>query len=337
MGARVIKVEQPGRGDDTRAWGPPFVAGESAYFLGINRNKESVTLDFKHPEGRRRSRAARSPAPTCSSENFRPGTLDSARVRLRRARRARIPAHLLLHLGIRPGPGPCREQPGYDAVIQAEGGFMSITGDADGPPYRVGVRSPIWSPACWPRRAMLLALYCARARPAAASSVDIGMLDGVVSILSYHASMLSDDRHDVAPGRQPARDDRAVRHRSRRRWRVRPGGRQRRSVPPVLRALPVSPRCSTTTGSRPTRHGSSTSAPCASGSMPVLPPALARRLDRALTSSRRSVRRSPRGARGLRRPAGARAAHDGGGANMRRRARSRWWASRSSCRRRPAA
>src|SRR6187455_1475125 len=52
MGARVIKVEQPGRGDDTRAWGPPFVGAESAYFLSINRNKESVTLDFKTPEGR---------------------------------------------------------------------------------------------------------------------------------------------------------------------------------------------------------------------------------------------------------------------------------------------
>ena len=53
MGARVIKIEQPGKGDDTRAWGPPFLEGESAYFLSINRNKESVTVDFKHPEGRR--------------------------------------------------------------------------------------------------------------------------------------------------------------------------------------------------------------------------------------------------------------------------------------------
>jgi formyl-CoA transferase len=52
MGARVIKIEQPGKGDDTRHWGPPFLAGESTYFLSINRNKESVTLDFKHPDGR---------------------------------------------------------------------------------------------------------------------------------------------------------------------------------------------------------------------------------------------------------------------------------------------
>src|SRR5438105_12789000 len=74
MGARVIKIEQPGKGDDTRGWGPPFVEGESAYFLSINRNKESVTLDFKKPEGR----AILSTLVATSDvlvENFRPGTL----------------------------------------------------------------------------------------------------------------------------------------------------------------------------------------------------------------------------------------------------------------------
>src|SRR6185312_9951885 len=75
MGARVIKIEQPGKGDDTRGWGPPFIEAESAYFLSINRNKESVTLDFKKPEGR----AILSQLITKSDvliENFRPGTLD---------------------------------------------------------------------------------------------------------------------------------------------------------------------------------------------------------------------------------------------------------------------
>src|SRR3990172_10106930 len=75
MGARVIKIEQPGRGDDTRGWGPPFVAGESAYFLSVNRNKESLTLDFKHPEGRRILDALIERADVVV-ENFRPGTLD---------------------------------------------------------------------------------------------------------------------------------------------------------------------------------------------------------------------------------------------------------------------
>src|SRR3954471_24675909 len=74
MGARVIKIEQPGKGDDTRAWGPPFLDGESAYFLSINRNKESVTLDFKSTEGRAvlDRLIARSDVVV---ENFRPGTL----------------------------------------------------------------------------------------------------------------------------------------------------------------------------------------------------------------------------------------------------------------------
>src|SRR5439155_9897370 len=74
MGARVLKIEQPGKGDDTRAWGPPFVDGESAYFLSINRNKESVALDFKRPEGRAilDQLIAKSDVLV---ENFRPGTL----------------------------------------------------------------------------------------------------------------------------------------------------------------------------------------------------------------------------------------------------------------------
>jgi crotonobetainyl-CoA:carnitine CoA-transferase CaiB-like acyl-CoA transferase len=74
MGARVIKVEQPGKGDDTRAWGPPFLEGESAYFLSINRNKESVTIDFKQPGGRALLEQLIAKADVLV-ENFRPGTL----------------------------------------------------------------------------------------------------------------------------------------------------------------------------------------------------------------------------------------------------------------------
>src|SRR5205809_5859548 len=74
MGARVIKIEQPGKGDDTRGWGPPFINGESAYFLSINRNKESVTLNFKDPAGRAVLDRLVEKADVLV-ENFRPGTL----------------------------------------------------------------------------------------------------------------------------------------------------------------------------------------------------------------------------------------------------------------------
>src|ERR1051325_6150098 len=76
MGARVIKIEQPGKGDDTRAWGPPFLDGESSYYLSINRNKESVAVDFKTPQGREIVHALAAKADVLV-ENFRPGTLDA--------------------------------------------------------------------------------------------------------------------------------------------------------------------------------------------------------------------------------------------------------------------
>src|SRR4029078_1732715 len=79
MGARVIKIEQPGRGDDTRAWGPPFVHGESTYFLSINRNKESVTLDYKQPDGRAILDRLIAKSDVLV-ENFRPGTLEKQKL-----------------------------------------------------------------------------------------------------------------------------------------------------------------------------------------------------------------------------------------------------------------
>src|SRR5204863_4752922 len=118
MGARVIKIERPGKGDDTRAWGPPFVAGESAYFLSINRNKESVTLDFKHPEGR--SVLDRLIAKSdVVVENFRPGTLTKLGLDYQTV----APQHPRLVYCSISGfghTGPRRKQPGYDAIMQAE-------------------------------------------------------------------------------------------------------------------------------------------------------------------------------------------------------------------------
>ena len=126
MGARVIKVERPGDGDETRAWGPPFVGGESAYFLGTNRNKESIALDFKQPEGRRIIHRLLDQADVVV-ENFRPGTLARLGLDYASLKEAR-PKLIYASISGFGQTGPRRLEAGYDAVVQAEGGLMSITG-----------------------------------------------------------------------------------------------------------------------------------------------------------------------------------------------------------------
>ena len=185
MGARVIKIEHPGHGDDTRAWGPPFVGAESAYFLSINRNKESVTLDFKTPEGRHilERLAGRADALV---ENFRPGTLARAGFGSEEIA-ARHPRLVYCSISGFGQTGPHRDRPGSDAVIQAEGGLMSVTGDPDGPGYRVGIAIADLVAGLLAAQGIALALF-ARDRTGRGQHVDISMFDGIVSLLSYHAS-----------------------------------------------------------------------------------------------------------------------------------------------------
>jgi crotonobetainyl-CoA:carnitine CoA-transferase CaiB-like acyl-CoA transferase len=186
MGARVIKIEHPGRGDDTRHWGPPFVDGESAYFLSINRNKESVTLDFKSSDGRAVLDRLIDRADVVI-ENFRPGTL--ARLGLDYASLA--PSHPRLVYCAISGfgqSGPRSKEPGYDAVMQAEGGLMSITGPADGPPYRLGVAIGDIVTGMFAAQGVSMALF-ARERTGRGQQVDIAMLDSVAALLSYQAAI----------------------------------------------------------------------------------------------------------------------------------------------------
>jgi len=186
MGARVIKIEQPGKGDDTRAWGPPFVGGESAYFLSINRNKESVTLDFKTAEGRAilDRLIAKSDVVV---ENFRPGTL--AKQRLDHASlSAQHPRLVYCSISGFGHTGPRSHEPGYDAVMQAQGGLMSITGAADGPPFRLGVAIADIVSGMFAAHGVTLALF-ARERTGRGQAVDIGMLDSVAALLTYQAAI----------------------------------------------------------------------------------------------------------------------------------------------------
>jgi crotonobetainyl-CoA:carnitine CoA-transferase CaiB-like acyl-CoA transferase len=135
LGADVIKVERPHVGDDTRGWGPPFDdRGESAYFLSVNRNKLSVAADFDIPGDRELVHHLVADADVVV-ENFRPGTLERRSLGHERIRRK----HPALVWCTITGFGPDSERPGYDYVVQAERGWMSITGERDGPPMKVGI------------------------------------------------------------------------------------------------------------------------------------------------------------------------------------------------------
>ncbi len=137
MGADVIKVEPVGLGDDTRGWGPPFAGGESAYFLGVNRNKRSLTLDMAVTDGQAILAAL---IERCDAlvENFKPGTLEKWGVgdEWLAANAPRVIRCSITGYG---GSGPRARRPGYDFILQAESGLMSICGEPDGPPTKYGV------------------------------------------------------------------------------------------------------------------------------------------------------------------------------------------------------
>jgi crotonobetainyl-CoA:carnitine CoA-transferase CaiB-like acyl-CoA transferase len=196
MGARVIKVEQPGRGDDTRGWGPPFVGTESAYFLSINRNKESLTLDLKNDDGRALLFRLLERADVLV-ENFRPGTM--LRLGLDYdALRSRFPALIYCSISGFGQTGPRRNQPGYDAVMQGEGGLMSITGEPHGPPLRLGVAISDIVSGMFAAQGITMALL-ARAKTGRGQHVDVGMLDSTAALLTYQAAIY------FATGASPAR------------------------------------------------------------------------------------------------------------------------------------
>jgi crotonobetainyl-CoA:carnitine CoA-transferase CaiB-like acyl-CoA transferase len=184
LGARVIKIEQPGRGDDTRAWGPPFVAGESAYFLSVNRNKESVALDLKSAAARPALDALVARADIVV-ENFRPGTMTRLGLDYD-AVHGRNPRAIYCSISGFGQTGPRRFEAGYDAMMQAEAGLMSITGATDGPPFRLGVAIGDIATGLFAVQGILAALY-ARERSGRGQRVDIAMLDAVTALLTYQA------------------------------------------------------------------------------------------------------------------------------------------------------
>jgi len=140
LGADVLKVEHPERGDDTRHWGPPFAggedSGESAYFLSVNRNKRSIGVDLKDPDGLDRVKKLAAGADVVI-ENWRRGALEKLGLGYETLREANPGLIYCAITGF--GPGPDEDRPGYDFLVQARGGVMGITGHPDGEPTKVGV------------------------------------------------------------------------------------------------------------------------------------------------------------------------------------------------------
>ncbi len=196
MGARVIKIEHPDRGDDTRAWGPPFQDGESTYYLSVNRNKESVALDFKQPEGRQILDDLIKQADVVV-ENFRPGTLERIGVDYRTLAE-RQPSLIMVSISGFGQTGPRRLEGGYDAIAQAEGGLMSVTGDPNGPAVRLGVAIADIAAGMFAFQGMLLALI-AKGSSGRGQHVDVSLLDSVAALLTYQASRF------LFTGESPAR------------------------------------------------------------------------------------------------------------------------------------
>jgi formyl-CoA transferase len=136
LGADVVKIEDPRSGDESRRCGPPFVNGESSYFLSVNRNKRSCAVDLKSPAGRDAILELAKVADVVI-DNFRPGTLDRWGLSYE-AMSSENPRLIQCSISGFGRTGPDANRPGYDLILQGESGVMDITGDPDGPPMKVG-------------------------------------------------------------------------------------------------------------------------------------------------------------------------------------------------------
>ncbi len=195
LGADIIKVEPP-EGDLTRAWGPPFLRDVSGYYLSVNRNKRSLCVDLHQEEG---LRILRGLVPSCDVvlENFRPGVADRLGVGYEDLRRRKEDV-IYCSISGYGQDGPYRDRPSFDLILQALGGFMSITGEEGQPPVRVGVAIADLGAGLHAALAILASLW-QRDRTGEGAYLDISILDGHVSWLTYMAQAYFLEGHP--PGR----------------------------------------------------------------------------------------------------------------------------------------
>jgi len=186
LGAAVIKIEEPSSGDDSRAFGPPFVGGESAYFLSVNRNKRSCAINLKDREG---VELVRKLALQCDVvlENFRPGTLQRLGLEHELLRSAN-PGLISCSISGFGHTGTDSQRPGYDLIIQGESGVMDITGDADGPPTKIGTSMADLVTGQFASQGIMAALL-ERARTGRGRHLEISMLDCMASLLTFNAGI----------------------------------------------------------------------------------------------------------------------------------------------------
>ncbi|MFI1566894.1 CaiB/BaiF CoA transferase family protein [Streptomyces sp. NPDC020490] len=184
LGAEVIKIERPGAGDDTRAWGPPYADGEATYFLGVNRNKRSVALDLTDAHGRRAAQEIAARADVLV-ENFRPGTMDRLGLGYDTLRTLNPKLVYCSVTGFGAGRGAAL--PGYDLLVQAMGGLMSVTGEPDGHPTKAGVALVDVITGLHAGMGILAALRH-RERTGQGQRVEVSLLTSLLSALTNQAS-----------------------------------------------------------------------------------------------------------------------------------------------------
>ena len=188
MGAEVIKIEKPGAGDDTRKWGPPFVTdadgkntSESAYYLSANRNKKSIALDFTTPEG---VVTAKKLIGNCEIlvENYKDGSLDKYGLSYAQLKEE-FPNLIYCSITGFGHDGPYKDLAGYDFLMQGMGGIMSLTGPADGEPYKIGVAQTDLITGLYALNGILAALYH-REKTGEGQFIDVALLDCQIAALS---------------------------------------------------------------------------------------------------------------------------------------------------------
>src|SRR5580765_2586945 len=195
MGAEVLKIEEPGHGDDTRAWGP-YLNGHSSFYLQLNRSKKSVALDLKTADGAAALRDLLATADVLI-ENFRPGSLSQLGFGYT-AVAAVNPKLIYCSITGYGQTGPCAQLPGYDAVIQGEAGIMDMTGFADGAPTRVGVAITDYLAGLYAVQGILLALH-ERHASGLGQHVDISLFEAMLSVMRLPMAVL------LATGTTPSR------------------------------------------------------------------------------------------------------------------------------------